>query len=54
MRLHEIWAKRGGNADDLLAALRHWCRDAEATGIQALRDFVSELKSCALPSLARA
>lgn len=54
VRLHDIWAKRGGNAEDLLAALRHWCRDAEATGIHALRDFVGELKSCALPSLARA
>lgn len=54
LRLHDIWAKRGGNADDLLAALRHWCRDAEATGIQALRDYVDELKSYTLPRLATA
>ena len=54
VRLHDIWAKRGGNAEELLSALRHWCLDAEATGIQALRDFVGELKSCALPSLVKA
>ena len=52
LQLHDIWAKRGGNAEELLAALRQWCRDAEATGIQALRDYVAELKSYTLPRLA--
>ena len=45
LRLQAIWAKRGGNADDLLSALKQWCVDAEASGIQALRDFAEELRS---------
>ena len=52
LRLQEIWAKRGGNAEELLQALRHWCRDAEATGIHALGEFVRELKSYTVPKLA--
>ncbi len=51
IRLLEIWAKRGGNADELLNALRQWCRDAEATGIQALEDFANELKSYGVSAL---
>ena len=54
VRLQEIWAKRGGNAEDLLHALSQWCRDAEETGIKALREFVQELKSCSVPKLAPA
>ena len=54
LSLQEIWAKRGGNAEELLQALRHWCRDAEATGIHALREFVRELKSYTVPKLATA
>jgi len=45
LRLLEVWAKRGGNADEMLQALKQWCVDAEETGIQALREFVSELRS---------
>ena len=37
LRLQEVWAKRGGNAEEMLQALKQWCVDAEATGIQALR-----------------
>jgi fatty-acid desaturase len=44
-RLQAVWAKRGGNADDLVRELKQWCADAEASGIQALKDFVRELKS---------
>ena len=54
LRLQAIWIQRGGDADDMLRALRQWCRDAEATGIQVLRDFVGELKSYTVPKLARA
>ena len=53
-RLQGIWAKRGGNADELLAALKQWCLDAEATGIQALKDFVVELRTYAMPKAATA
>jgi hypothetical protein len=45
LRLQDVWSKRGGNAEEMLQALKQWCVDAEATGIQALRDFVEELRS---------
>jgi stearoyl-CoA desaturase (Delta-9 desaturase) len=51
-RLQGVWAKRGGNADELVRELKQWCADAEATGIQALNDFVRELKSYTVPRLA--
>ena len=54
LRLQDIWTQRGGNAEEMLHALHQWCRDAEATGIQVLRDFVEELKSYTVPKLARA
>ena len=53
-RLQGIWAKRGGNAEELLAALKQWCLDAEATGIQVLKDFVAELRTYAMPKTATA
>jgi len=53
-RLQSVWAKRGGNAEELLAALKQWCLDAEATGIQALKDFVAELRTYAMPKAASA
>src|SRR5690606_2817578 len=49
-RLQGVWAKRGGNAEELLRELKTWCRDAEATGIQALNDFVAELRSYSIPT----
>ena len=48
-RLQTVWAKRGGNADEMLAALKQWCHDAEATGIHALKDFVEDLRTYAMP-----
>jgi stearoyl-CoA desaturase (Delta-9 desaturase) len=53
-RLQAVWAKRGGNAEELLRELKQWCVDAEATGIQALHDFVAEIRSYTIPRLARA
>ena len=54
LRLQAIWTQRGGNAEEMLNALSQWCRDAEATGIQVLREFVRELKSYTVPKLASA
>ena len=48
-RLQSVWAKRGGNAEEMLAALKQWCMDAEATGIQVLKDFVADLRTYAMP-----
>ena len=39
-------------AHQLLRELRQWCADAEASGIEALNDFVRELKSYSVPRLA--
>ena len=49
VELSTIWAKRGGNGENLLQAFRDWCTEAENTGIQALGDFVRELKSYTMP-----
>ena len=54
LRLLEVWAQRGASADELLGALKQWCVDAEASGIQVLSDFVDELKSYSIPRLAPA
>jgi len=54
LRLQAVWAKRGAGAEALLGELKQWCIDAEATGIQALGDFVGELKSYSIPRLAHA
>lgn len=53
-RLQGVWAKRGGNAEELLGELKAWCRDAEATGIHALKDFVAEIRTYSMPQMARA
>ena len=52
VELQAVWSKRGGGGEELLTAFREWCSNAEATGIQALRDFVEELKSYSIPTLA--
>ncbi|MFB3103345.1 MAG: transposase, partial [Pseudomonadales bacterium] len=54
LRLQAVWSNRSGSADELLNALKQWCQDAEATGLGVLRDFVEELKSYSIPTLAQA
>ena len=49
-QLRAIWAKRGGNMDEVIAELAEWCRQAEASGVQTLRDFAETLKSYATPA----
>lgn len=53
LQLLAVWTKRGGSADELLEAVRQWCLDAEASGIQALREFSEELKSYTMPVASR-
>jgi len=48
--LQAIWAKRGGNMEEVIHALAEWCREAEASGMQALHDFAETLKSYAMPA----
>lgn len=45
MQLQNIWAKSSASQSELLEALQEWCRQAEATGIQVLREFVNQLKA---------
>lgn len=44
LKLQSIWAKSTASQKELLEALQEWCRQAEATGIEALREFVKHLK----------
>jgi stearoyl-CoA desaturase (delta-9 desaturase) len=43
-RLQEIWKRSNLSQESLLHALQEWCRQAEATGIQVLRDFAFRLR----------
>ncbi len=54
-RLQKLWEGRHGNNERLIAALKEWCAEAEASGIKALEDFAQRLSSyCLQPALARA
>jgi stearoyl-CoA desaturase (delta-9 desaturase) len=43
-RLQEIYEQRAASRENLLTLLQDWCRQAEATGIQALEDFAQTLR----------
>ncbi len=45
LKLQNLWVKSTASQAELLEALQEWCRQAEATGIKALREFVAQLKS---------
>lgn len=45
IKLQEIWGQRSATQKELLEALQEWCRQAEATGIEALRRFSLHLKT---------
>jgi len=45
LRLQNIWAKSTATQMELLEALQEWCKQAEATGISVLKDFVAHLKA---------
>lgn len=44
LKLQSIWAKSAASPGELLESLQEWCKQAEATGINALREFVNHLK----------
>ena len=52
--LQAIWAKRGGNVEEVINELMEWCRRAEASGLPTLDDFAATLKSYATPKAALA
>ena len=47
-RLAEVLESRSRGANDTLQALQQWCREAEASGIQALQEFSLRMKGYAL------
>lgn len=43
-KLQAIWNRTTGTQKELLEALQDWCKEAEATGIQALKTFANQMK----------
>jgi stearoyl-CoA desaturase (delta-9 desaturase) len=43
-RLQDIWKRSASTHEHLRHALEEWCRHAEATGIEALREFARRLR----------
>jgi stearoyl-CoA desaturase (delta-9 desaturase) len=51
-RLRQLWESRHGSNERLIAALKEWCAEAEASGIKALEEFAQRLSSyCLKPAL---
>lgn len=48
-KLQDIWNRTTANQRELLEALQEWCKEAEATGIMALRSFVTQLRRYSIP-----
>lgn len=49
-RLQQIWSSQAQSQEKLLRALEDWCRAAEASGIEALREFSRRLRRYELAS----
>ena len=47
-RLHDIWAKTSVSNENLLTSLEEWCRSAEESGVEALKEFSTRLKQYVL------
>ena len=45
LKLQAIWARSTASQKELVDALQDWCRQAEATGIDALREFAGRIKA---------
>jgi fatty-acid desaturase len=55
LALQQIWNRTSANGHDMLAAIKQWVQDAEASGIQSLREFAEHLKTYSLrPAVAQA
>jgi stearoyl-CoA desaturase (delta-9 desaturase) len=46
--LQDVWQRSAATQEQLLQALEDWCRQAEATGIDALREFSRKLRTYTL------
>jgi stearoyl-CoA desaturase (delta-9 desaturase) len=47
-KLADIWQRSATTQENLIQALQDWCHEAEATGIHALREFSSKLRTYSL------
>jgi len=55
LALQQIWTRTSANGHELLAAMKQWVHDAEASGIQSLREFAEHLRTYSLrPAVAHA
>jgi stearoyl-CoA desaturase (Delta-9 desaturase) len=48
LALQQIWGRTSANGQDMVQALRDWCAQAEASGIRALQEFATTLRSYSL------
>jgi fatty-acid desaturase len=47
--LDDIWRKGAHNSTEIRDALTEWCRQAEESGIEALREFAAYLRTYSMP-----
>jgi stearoyl-CoA desaturase (delta-9 desaturase) len=47
VQLQNLWKQTTATQKELIESLHQWCQQAETSGIQALQNFVTHLKSCA-------
>lgn len=47
-KLTQIWGQTHASSKELIDALHNWCKEAESTNIQALKDFSTYLQSYSL------
>ena len=45
MKLQALWDRSSTDPETLLAALREWCREAEASGIRSLQEFARSMST---------
>ena len=54
LALQQIWTRTSANGHEMLNAIKQWVQDAEASGIQSLREFAEQLRTYSLaPAIAR-
>ncbi len=44
--LQQLWLDHGASKEELLEALKRWCKEAEESGIQVLQEFSAQLRAC--------
>ncbi len=48
LALQQIWTRTSSNGHEMLAAIKQWVHEAEASGIQSLREFAEHLRTYSL------